>query len=63
MCPLASKIRRIVRDEKMKDFPVVYSTENATPQKNGGREFGSVITVTGMFGLILADFVIKKLSA
>jgi len=63
VCPLASKIRHIVREEKLKDFPVVYSTETASPQKNGGREFGSVITVTGTFGLMLADFVIKKLVA
>ena len=63
VCPLASKIRRIVKEEKLKDFPVLYSTEPATPQKNGGREFGSVITVTGTFGLMLADFVIKKLIA
>lgn len=62
VCPLASKIRHIVRDNNMKDFPVVYSIENAAPQQNGGREFGSVVTVTGMFGLMLADFVIKKLS-
>lgn len=61
VCPLASKIRHIVREEKLKDFPVVYSTENASPQKNGGREFGSIITVTGTFGLMLADFCIKKL--
>ena len=61
VCPLAAKIRHIVRDLKIKDFPVVYSTETATPQINGGREFGSVITVTGTFGLMLADFVIKKL--
>lgn len=61
VCPLASKIRHIIRELKMKDFPVVYSTENAVPQPNGGREFGSVITVTGMFGLMMADFVIKKL--
>lgn len=62
VCPLAAKIRKLVRDLTLKDFPVVYSTENATPQKNGGREFGSIVTVTGMFGLMLADFVIKKLS-
>jgi len=62
VCPLASKIRHIVKEEKLKDFPVVYSTEPATPQKNGGREFGSIITVTGTFGLMLADFVIKKLT-
>ena len=63
VCPLAKKIRGIVRDAKIKDFPVVYSTESAMPQQNGGREFGSVVTVTGMFGLMLADFVIKKLIA
>jgi tRNA A37 threonylcarbamoyladenosine dehydratase len=61
VCPLASKIRHAVRDLKMKDFPVVYSEETAAPQPNGGREFGSIITVTGAFGLMLADFVIKKL--
>lgn len=61
VCPLASKIRHIVRDEKLKDFPVVYSVEQAAPQPNGGREFGSIITVTGTFGLMLADFIIKKI--
>ena len=61
VCPLASKIRHLVRDERLKDFPVVYSVEQAKPQPNGGREFGSIITVTGTFGLTLADFVIKKL--
>lgn len=61
VCPLASKIRHMVRDERLKDFPVVYSVEQATPQPNGGREFGSMITVTGTFGLFLSDFVIKKL--
>lgn len=61
VCPLASKIRHIVRELKLKDFPVVYSTETATPQLHGGHEFGSIVTVTGCFGLMLADFVIKKL--
>lgn len=61
VCPLASKIRHQIKDLNMPNFPVVFSTENATPQKNGGREFGSIITVTGMFGLMMADFVIKKL--
>lgn len=61
VCPLASKIRHIVRDLKLPDFPVVYSLETAMSQSNGGHEFGSIITVTGIFGLMLADFVIKKL--
>ena len=43
-------------------LPVILdSTENATPQINGGREFGSVITVTGTFGLMLSEYVIKNL--
>ncbi len=61
VCPLASKIRHLVRNSGLPDFPVVYSVETAVPQQNGGREFGSVITVTGTFGLMLADFTIKKL--
>ena len=61
VCPLAAKIRHIVRDLKMRDFPVVYSTEPVIPQPNCGREFGSCISVTGTFGLMLADFVIKKI--
>ncbi|MBR5904818.1 MAG: tRNA threonylcarbamoyladenosine dehydratase [Alphaproteobacteria bacterium] len=61
VCPLASKIRHKIHELKMKDFPVVYSTETATPLPNGGKEFGSIITITGTFGLMLADFVIKKL--
>ena len=61
VCPLASKIRYLIRDLQLPNFPVVYSTENAAIQNNGGREFGSIITVTGIFGLMMADFVIKKL--
>lgn len=61
VCPLASKIRGQIRGLDLPDFPTVYSTESATVQENGGREFGSIITVTGVFGLMLADYVIKKL--
>ena len=61
VCPLASKIRHYVKELKLPNFDVVYSVEPAMPQPNGGREFGSVITVTGTFGLMMADFVIKKL--
>ena len=61
VCPLASKIRNQIRGLNLPDFPTVYSTESATVQENGGREFGSIITVTGVFGLMLADYVVKKL--
>lgn len=62
VCPLASRVRRIVRDEKLPDFPVVYSTEcpNRTAAKPG-RVFGSVAMITGSFGLRLADVAIKNI--
>ena len=61
VCPLASKIRRRVRDEKLPDFMAVFSTEPAVPQVTPGREFGSIVTVTGAFGLHLANLVIDYL--
>jgi len=62
VCPLAARIRKIVREQQLSDFPVVYSTEvpnraAATP----GRVFGSIVTVTGSFGLRLADIAIKSI--
>ena len=61
VCPLASKIRKIVREEGIPDFDVVYSTE--LPDKNvlTDRTFGSLITVTGVFGLIMANQAIKHI--
>lgn len=60
VCPLAAKIRKIVKEEKIKDFYTVYSTEPADDNVKG-RVFGSVITVTGTFGLYLANFAIKNI--
>ena len=57
------RIKKLKLDIKLPDFYVVYSDEVALPQENGGKEFGSIISVTGIFGLMLADFVIKKLIA
>ena len=59
VCPLASKIRKLVRAENLPDFPVVYSTQS--PIKNDSGTLGSMITVTGNFGLYLANFVIENL--
>lgn len=61
VCPLASRIRKLVRNENLPDFPVVYSTQS--PIKNDTNTLGSVITVTGDFGLRLAGFIIEKLIA
>ena len=60
VCPLAAKIRRIVRDENIADFDVVYSVEPADSTVSG-REFGSLITVTGTFGLMMANFAVQKI--
>ncbi len=59
VCPLAAKIRKLVREENMPDFDVVYSGE--VPNKNimSGRIFGSIITVTGVFGLVMANYAVK----
>lgn len=61
-CPLAAKIRKLVRDTNLPDFDVVFSTECAAPYVRA-REFGSLVTVTGTFGLMMAEHVIKKILA
>lgn len=60
VCPLAAKIRKIVRDEHLNDFDVVYSTEPAVVT-DSARIFGSIITVTGTFGLIMANYAINAI--
>ncbi|MCM1294169.1 MAG: tRNA threonylcarbamoyladenosine dehydratase [Muribaculaceae bacterium] len=62
VCPLAAKIRRLVRDTNIGDFPVVYSTEVANPNTAPNHTFGSIITVTGTFGLNMAQFVINEIT-
>lgn len=61
-CPLAARIRKIVRDERIGDFPVVFSTEAPTPYHGTSKEFGSIVTVTGTFGLVAANWVIQKIT-
>ena len=61
VCPLAARIRKLVRGENLPDFPVVYSTQS--PIKNETNTLGSMITVTGDFGLKLAGFAIENLIA
>ena len=63
VCPLAARVRKMARDENLPDFSVVYSVES--PNKNAGsagRVFGSIITVTGAFGLRLADIAIRSIT-
>jgi tRNA A37 threonylcarbamoyladenosine dehydratase len=61
VCPLAGRIRRAVRDENLPDFPVVFSTQTPHPVIGHAKNLGSIITVTGTFGLMLANYVIGEI--
>ena len=61
VCPLASRIRKMVRDTDLPDFPVVYSTQTPAPVIGHAKNLGSIITVTGTFGLMLANYVIDEI--
>lgn len=62
VCPLASRVRRMMRDLGLPDIPVVYSTQTPQPVTGHAKNLGSVITVTGVFGLMLANYVIGKIT-
>ena len=58
VCPLASRVRKLIRGADLPDFPVVYSTQSPAPVVGHAKNLGSLITVTGAFGLHLANWVI-----
>lgn len=62
VCPLAAKIRAELRGTDIRDFPVVFSTEPSHKPFGAGKSFGSIITVTGAFGLMLANYAIEYLA-
>lgn len=57
-CPLAARIRKIVRDSGISDFPTAFSTETPAGAIAPNKAFGSIITVTGTFGLLMANYAI-----
>lgn len=61
VCPLASRVRKLVRGLDLPDFPAVFSTQSPIPVVGHAKNLGSVITVTGAFGLHLANWVIGKI--
>ena len=61
VCPLAGRVRWAIRNTDIPDFPVVFSTQSPAPVVGHAKNMGSVITVTGTFGLMLAGYVIEKL--
>lgn len=61
VCPLASRIRRLTREINIPDIPVVYSTEKPAKAHGHAKNMGSNVTVTGTFGLMLANWAIQKI--
>ena len=61
VCPLAARVRRMVRGAGMPDFPAVYSTELPVPVVGHAKNLGSIICVTGVFGLMMANFAIGEI--
>lgn len=61
VCPLASRIRHLIREINLPDFPVVYSTEKTAKAQGHAKNMGSNVTVTGTFGLILANWALQKI--
>ena len=61
VCPLAARVRHMVRGAGLSDFPAVYSTESPAPVVGHAKNLGSIICVTGVFGLMMANFVIGEI--
>ena len=61
VCPLAARVRRLVRGMDLPDFMTVFSTEMPKPVVGHAKNLGSVITITGAFGLVMANYVIGKI--
>ena len=63
VCPLAARMRRLLRASGTDlSFPCVFSTEPPAAAHQPGRRMGSLITLTGLFGLMLANEVIRRIA-
>ncbi len=65
VCPLAARLRRLLKDKQTDlSFPCIFSVEKPTGQQEKGRQMGSLVTITGIFGLISANeaiqFIVKN---
>lgn len=62
VCPLASVLRRMCKEKNIRmDFPVVYSSEEPAKAVGENRQMGSLSTITGIFGLFLANYTINQI--
>ena len=63
VCPLAADLRRMCKKNNLSmDFPVVYSVQNPVGQQKENRQMGSLPTVTGVFGLTIANYILLTLT-
>ena len=64
VCPLAARVRKMLKERGADlTFPCVFSTESPAGDHQPNRQMGSLVTITGLFGLILANEVIKRISS
>ena len=61
MCPLAKVIRKILRDKKITNVPVLYSTEQPINSYDAKCPLSSIIFVPAVAGLYIASYVVYKL--
>ena len=61
VCPLAARVRRMVRGLGISDFMAIYSTEKPAPVVGHAKNLGSIVSVTGTFGLMMANFVVGEI--
>jgi len=62
VCPLAAKLRKMLKSHNADlSFPCVYSTESPIAAQGPNRQMGSLMTITGQFGLIIANEVISRI--
>ena len=63
VCPLASRLRKALKEQNADlSFPCVFSTEKPIKANGPDRQMGSLVSITGIFGLILANETILKLT-
>ena len=63
VCPLASRLRKTLKGQNADlSFPCVFSTEKPIKANGPDRKMGSLVSITGIFGLILANETILKLT-
>ena len=63
VCPLAARLRKELKAQGANlSFPCVYSVETPLAAQASNRQMGSLVTITGTFGLVIANEVILRIA-